>query len=205
MLSNKLLVIVQAHEDSIFTDGAINAVNAARAYFGLHVTEVVEVGPDFRMKSEYSRSGSARGTVQGIERIWKILDERLGEFDAVALSSVIDVPYELHGDYYQQQGGLINPWGGVEAMLTHAISLKYGVPAAHSPMFESRKVAEIDVGVVDPRMAAEVISVTFLQSVLRGLQRSPRITSPESMTVRGMGAENISCLVIPDGCLGLPT
>ena len=53
-------------------------------------------------------------------------------------------------------------------MLTHSISLKYGVPAAHAPMFESREIAEMDVGVVDSRMAAEVISLTFFQSVLRG-------------------------------------
>ena len=58
-------------------------------------------------------------------------------------------------------------------MLTHAISLKYRVPAAHSPMFESKEMADLDLGVVDPRMAAETISVTFLQSVLRGMQRRP--------------------------------
>ena len=90
-------------------------------------------------------------------------------------------------------------------MLTHAISLKYGVPAAHSPMFESREIAEMDVGVVDSRMAAEVISLTFFQSVLRGLQRSPRIVGQEAGAIGGLGAEDISCLVIPDGCLGLPT
>ena len=205
VFSNRLLVIVQTHKDRIFTDAAINAVNAARAYFGLIATEVVEVGPDFKMRGEYSHSGSARGTVLGIERVWEILDARLGDFDAVALSSMIEIPYELHSDYYSQQGGLTNPWGGVEAMLTHAISLKYGVPAAHSPMFESKEVADIDVGVVDPRMAAEVISLTFLQSVLRGLQRSPRITNREIAGTRGVGAEDISCLVIPDGCMGLPT
>ena len=203
--SNRLLVIVQAHQDRLFTDAAINAVNAARAYFGLQTTEIVMVDPSFTMKGEYGPSGSAGGAVHGIDRIWEILDARLGEFDAVALSSVIEIPYELHSSYYYRKGELINPWGGVEAMLTHAISLKYGVPAAHAPMFESREIAEMDVGVVDSRMAAEVISLTFLQSVLRGLQRSPRIVGREAGTMGGLGAEHISCLIIPDGCLGLPT
>ena len=54
-------------------------------------------------------------------------------------------------------------------------------------------------------MAAEVVSVTFLQSVLRGLQRSPSIMSKESAVGDAMGVEAISCLVIPYGCLGLPT
>ena len=178
--SNRLLVLIQSHSNQVFTDAAINAVNAARAYYGLQVTEVVILDPRFRMVSEYSPSGIAAGRVEGLDYIWKILDARLGRFDAVAISSIIDVPYEFHRDYYERAGDMINPWGGVEAILTHAISLKYGVPTAHSPMLESREIAELDLGVVDPRMAAEVVSVTFLQSVLRGLQRSPRIISEHS-------------------------
>ena len=203
--SNRLLVIVQNHDDRIFTDAAINAVNAARAYFGISVAEVVSVDSGFKMAGEYGPSGAATGTVQGIEQLWDILDARVGEFDAVAISSVIEIPTELHSSYYHRAGNLINPWGGVEAMLTHAISLKYGVPAAHSPMFESREIAELDVGVVDSRMAAEVISLTFLQSILRGLQRSPRIIRQEAGARTSLGAEDVSCLVIPDRCLGLPT
>ena len=202
--SNRLLVIIQDHEDRIFTDAAVNAVNAARAYFGVSVAEVVMVGSGFKMAGQYGPSGAAAGTVRGVELIWDILDSRAGEFDAVALSSVIEIPPELHSSYYHHRGGLINPWGGVEAMLTHAIALNYGVPAAHSPMFESREIAELDVGIVDSRMAAEVISLTFLQSVMRGLQRSPRIIR-EAGATKGLGAEDVSCLIIPDGCLGLPT
>ncbi len=65
----------------------------------------------------------------------------------------------------------------------------------------------MDPGVVDPRMAAEAVSVTFLQCTLIGLHRSPRIvTDREAMQRPGvLTASEISCLVIPDGCLGLPT
>ena len=56
-------------------------------------------------------------------------------------------------------------------------------------------------------MAAEAVSLTFLQCTLKGLQRSPRIvTDPSAMSRPGVTtAEDVSCLVIPDGCLGLPT
>ena len=102
---------------------------------------------------------------------------------------------------------MVNPWGGVEAMLTHALSSVYDVPTAHSPMFESRKVAEADPGIVDPRMAAEAVSSTFLQCTLKGIGQSPRIiTDPNAMRDGSvLTAEQISCLVIPEGCLGLPT
>ena len=65
----------------------------------------------------------------------------------------------------------------------------------------------MDPGIVDPRMAAEAVSLTFLQCTLKGLQRSPRIiTDPNAMQRPGViTAEDVSCLVIPDGCLGVPT
>ena len=74
-------------------------------------------------------------------------------------------------------------------------------------MMESDDVAAVDPGVVDPRMAAEIISITFLQCVLKGLQRSPRIvTDRQDMTAPGtITASDVSCIVIPDGCIGLPT
>ena len=153
-----------------------------------------------------------------------MLDTLRGEYDAVALSTLVDVDVP-HESYFSSRGEIVNPWGGVEAMLTHAISTLYNVPSAHAPMMESTEVANIDPGVVDPRMAAEVVSLTFLQSVLKGLHTAPRVatgpaetaslssaggeirrgghavtTQPDSLTAR-----DVSCLVIPDGCIGLPT
>ena len=137
----------------------------------------------------------------------ELLEDRSGQYDAVALSSVIDVPPEFHQEYFNARGRMVNPWGGVEAMLTHALSSMYNVPTAHSPMFESREIANMDPGIVDPRMAAEAVSTTFLNCTLKGLQQSPRIiTNTTAMKRPGiLTVADIACLVIPDGCLGLPT
>ena len=203
--NNRLLVLVQKHEDELFINAAINSVNAAIASYGV-TASIVEIDPRFRMVSEYTDSKMAAGRIDGIEYVYDILDSRLGEFDAVAITSVIDLPLDLHENYYSLVDEVANPWGGVEAMLTHAVSLRYGVPAAHAPMLECRSVAENDFGVVDPRTAAEVISLAFLQCVLRGLQKCPGIATegmlPSCAAIR---SANISCLVIPDGCIGLPT
>ena len=203
--NNRLLVLMQAHEDEMFTNAAINSVNAARASYGLNAT-VAEIDRKFKMISEYTPSDSAAGTIQGIEHIYKLLDARPREFDAVAITSVIDLPLELHANYYRLVDDVANPWGGVEAMLTHAVSLRYGLPTAHAPMLESKEVAEADFGIVDPRTAAELISLAFLQCVLRGLQTSPAVHPASHRNGDGLiQSENISCLVIPDGCIGLPT
>ena len=70
-----------------------------------------------------------------------------------------------------------------------------------------QKVADFDLGLVDPRLAAEAVALTFLQCTLKGLQRSPRlVTDPDAMREAGVfTAADISCLVIPDKCVGLPT
>ena len=48
-------------------------------------------------------------------------------------------------------------------------------------LFESTEIANLDVGVVDPRMSAEAISASFLHCVLKGLHKSPRIVTERDM------------------------
>ena len=205
--ANRVLVIIDAHEDSLFVNATINAVSAARASYGLVCPEVIQLSPPVMMAAEYTDSGTAAGTISGLERVFTVLEERKGEYDAVAISSVISVPKAFHQGYFDAAGEMVNPWGGVEAMLTHAVSSRFDVPSAHSPMFESREIANLDPGLVEPRMAAEAISLTFFTCVLKGLHKSPRIVTESSETSkRGViSASDVSCLVIPNGCVGLPT
>ncbi len=205
--SNRVLVILDEHMDRHFVDMAVNSVSSARATYGLDCPEVVCLNPSIRMSAEYSESGCAVGRVENIEHCLQVLSDLKEQYDAAALSSVIRVPHEFHLDYFHQQGEMVNPWGGVEAMLTHTLSSFLNVPSAHSPMFESRKIENLEAGRVEPRMAAEAVSLTFLQCILKGLQKSPRIIEDESLFHRSdvFSAEDVSCLIVPDGCLGLPT
>lgn len=203
--SNRVLLIIDKHEDKFFYEEAINAVSAARAAMGLECPAVVMMEDKMLMHSLYSSSGRAVGRIDYFERVCDVLTEYRAQYDAVALSSVIKVPQNFHKDYYLED--MLNPWGGVEAMLTHAISLLYNVPSAHSPMLETKEILDIDLGVVDPRKAAEVVSVTFLHSILKGLHKSPKIIN--NLTISNtsglLTVADISCLIIPDGCIGLPT
>ena len=204
---NRVLVLLHPHADRIFTDLVINAVNAARSSYGLNCSRIIEMDDTFVMSPDYTESERAAGSVEGFENLFHQLDKYRGDYDAVAIASVISTPLHYYSDYFWSDGDIVNPWGGVEAMLTHTISSLYNVPSAHAPMLESQAVLDIETGVVDPRMAAEVISVSFLQCVLKGLQRSPKIINDKE-TMREPGvftARDISCLVIPDSCLGLPT
>ena len=120
--ANRVLVIIDAHKDDLFVNAAINAVSAARSSYGLVCPEVIKLSPPVRMKAEFTDFGTAAGEISGLERVFALLEEQEGEYDAVAISSVILVPEEFHQGYFDAAGDMVNPWGGVEAMLTHAVS-----------------------------------------------------------------------------------
>jgi hypothetical protein len=205
--ANRVMLVIDKHKEKRISERTINAASAARAALGLDCPLVVEVDPPIQMSAEYSSSGTAVGRVEGLERICEVLRLHRSEYDAVALASVIDVPWEFHTEYYKRNGEMVNPWGGVEAMLTHAITMLFGIPTAHSPMYGSFEIANLDLRVVDPRMAAETVSMCFLHCILKGLHRSPRIVSDKMVFTHPgvLTAADISCVVIPDGCVGLPT
>ncbi len=204
--SNRVMLVLDKHEDKFIHECAINSASAARAALGLDLPLVIMMGNRVLMHSLYSSSGRAVGRIEYLERLCEVLQENRNQFDAVALSTLIKVPESFHKDYFHKSD-MVNPWGGVEAMLTHTISLVFDVPSAHSPMQTSREIMNLDVGVVDPRKSAEAVSTTYLHCILKGLHKSPRIISnPSAHGNPGLlTATDISCLVIPDGCVGLPT
>ena len=157
--SNRVLTVIDNHKETSIFDSTVNSVSAARATLGLECPCVIKLEPPIKMKATYSSSGTAVGTVEGLDRLIQVLRDYQDGFDAVALASVIDVPSEYHTSYFESGGQMVNPWGGVEAMLTHALTMLLGVPTAHSPMFESLEIANLDVGQIDPRMSAEAVSI----------------------------------------------
>lgn len=204
--ANRVLAVIDHHTVQKYVDAAVNSVSAARMSFGLDVTEVVQVEPRVRLTSRLARSGRAVGEVRELDALLEVLDDRRGSYDAVAVSTQVEVPFNVHLDYFTSRGAMVNPWGGAEAIFTHALSSLYNVPTAHSPMLESKEVEYLEVGTVDPRMAAEAISMAFFVCVLKGLHHSPQLAPVvERPAGDELAAEQVSCLVIPDGAVGVPT
>ena len=204
--SNRVLVALDSSFSERFAEYSVNAVNAARAAYGLNCAGVIRIEPPLKLAGGYAESGRAAGSADGLDGLLDILADTRAAYDAVAIASVVEVPAQWHCDYFTGGGEMVNPWGGVEALLTHAVSSIIDAPAAHAPMMESDEIMAVDPGVVDARMAAEIISVTFLQSVLKGLRNAPRIETDTDIIERPdvLSAEDVSCLITPDGCLGLP-
>ena len=167
----------------------VNAVSAARATLGLEA-EVVVLNTPLVMQGRYDSNGVATGEVTG----WRELLEQVGayDFDALAVTSPIDVDFEV-ADRYFALGG-VNPWGGVEAIASRMIAGELLKPVAHAPI-ESGNIVFKEIA--DPRMAAELISQCYLHCVLKGLHRAPRIGP-------GLSVQDIDYLISPFGCTGEP-
>lgn len=197
--ANKILMLMDEHEDELFNNEIVNAVSSARISLGISC-DVVKMKDKINSISLYSGSGRAVGQVENIEKLFGITKKYMQDYDAIGLSTFIKVPDQFHKMYFTEDN-MINPWGGIEAMLTHSLSLEFNIPSAHSPMMSSREVMDLEVGIVEPRKAPETSSVTYLHCILKGLHKSPKLVPFD----KGLNVEDISCLIIPDGCIGLPT
>jgi len=205
--SNRILTILEAHDEFDILCAGVNAVNAARTSGGINCSHIETVSPHFRITATSSSSGRAAGAIENFELVCDVISKYRGRVDAIALSTVVNVPRDLQNTYFRDLEEVVNPYGGPEAILTHGISTLFDLPAAHSPMYESLEVLRDSDGIMEPRKAAEGVSVAYLHCVLKGLSKSPRICTDGRYFGRAgcISAENVSCLVIPIGCLGLPT
>ncbi len=206
---NRVLLVTEHRKDSDkVVDQTINCAEGARATLGMDISDVLVLEQELHMLTGVSDSGRVTGRVERLSHLLDILRDRRGSYDAVALATRI-TPHidtvELHRAYFGEGGP--NPWGGVEAVLTHLVSSVLDVPAAHAPTMSSEAIRGESWGVVDPRKAAEVISSTYLFCVLKGLNKAPQVQlSPSGVYDPSViTAEDVSALVIPDGCIGLPT
>jgi hypothetical protein len=206
---NRVLLVTEERPDAPHVvDNTINCAEGARATLGMDIQDVVVLEEGLEMRTGVADSGRVTGAINGLQTLLDMLQSKRGQYDAVALATRI-TPHidtvELHRAYFGEGGP--NPWGGVEAVLTHTTSTVLNAPTAHAPTMSSEAIRTERWGIVEPRKAAEVISSTYLFCVLKGLNRAPRVVTQVTGAYDPsmISAEDVSCLVIPDGCVGLPT
>lgn len=185
VFSNRILLAVNGPVDINIT----NAVSAARATIGADMS-ILELNTSLEMVSRME-NGCAAGEVFGWRQLVRQVNDY--EFDALAIATPITVDDEVALKYLKNGG--VNPWGGVEAIASKLIAGALDKPVAHCPVGQG--VLEKFIEVVDPRMAAETVSVCYLHCALKGLHRAPRIG-------RGLSVRDVSCLITPIGCIGEP-
>ncbi len=186
---NKILCVTNTPISST----VINSVSAARATIGADI-EILGLEYPLKMMGRIGKDGLATGAVTGWEEL--LNQVKIYKFDALAITTQIDVEKEIKLRYFKEGG--VNPWGYVEAIASRSIAQKLGKPTAHSPLediFDCEQVKEEMKLIVDPRMSAEMVSVSFLHCILKGLHKAPRMSKQSGLT-----CYDVDFLITPIDC-----
>jgi len=189
--TNKILVVA----NSPLSNKVINSVSAARVTIGAEI-EVAVLKTPLKMIGRIENN-RATGDVFGWEELVKQVKDY--NFDALAITTSIEVERKTKLNYFRNGG--INPWGGIEAIVSKLIATALDKPVAHSPVedipYEDKELFDFDE-VVDPRIAPEAVSISYLHCILKGLHKAPRLSN------KGLSVEDIDFLVSPNNCFGRP-
>ena len=191
IIQNRILVVCN-EMNNITSD----AVNAARSIHGVNAQVEVLHTPLIMLGGRDGRA--ATGEILGTQQLVRQLKYRVQDFDAVAIHTPVGVDDEVVWAY-QREGG-INPWGGVEAMLTRNVSAEIGKPCAHAPLEINPPTLE---GTTVAGLAPEMICASHLVSVLAGLNRAPRRVNKSDLR-GGEVTINSVAVIISALCYGDP-
>lgn len=177
-----------------------NAANAVRTVAGVDIVGWLSTSEPLALRLTAGTSTATHGEVENPEVLLAAAAEAI-ERGAQALALVArmpEIPPEQAASY--AQGAAPDPIGGLEAILSHLVVDALMVPCAHAPYepFEEE-------GLVDPRVAAETIGLTFLPCVLEGLARAPRFVAAADARPGDLTVADLDAVVAPwEACGGLP-
>lgn len=195
VLSNRILVVCNQ-----ITPLTVDAVNAARSIHGVDA-DILKLDRPLLMEGRVDQvKGQAGGVIHGFDstfrQVRKVISFQPRNYDAVAIHTPIEVSVEEE-QHYMLEGGAINPWGGVEAILSRQLGAALMMPVAHAPL----EINEHALRSSDPRLAPEMICGTHLVSVLNGLRRAPHQVGPGLSGA--ISRHDVDVLVSPP-CWGIP-
>ena len=164
---NRILMVV----NDITCADVQNTKNAGVWGLGADI-RLLQLSTPLTMRASYNLDGTAGGDYTGVQELIEQVRALSNDYDALAINTPILVDTHTEATYWRHGG--VNPWGGIEAMVSKMIASALDKPVAHAPtccvdqeLFRSL--------VVDRDMSPESISKTYMFCVYKGLHRAPRI------------------------------
>jgi len=117
-------------------------------------------------------NGKASGDIYNLDEVIHQVSQH--DFDVLVVNTPVETNDDEVRDYLTKDGGT-NVWGGVEAKLSKLMSEKLNKPVIHAPV-ENSEVFKTFNEIVDPRKAAELVSVCYLHCCLKGGHVAPKIS-----------------------------
>jgi len=195
---NKVGVILEKIPDIIAVKYALKSIEAFKTIAGVDVRKIEFIKP--LKKSIRLCDGQFYGEVEDITPLLAAAKKllRSNRVDAIAIATHIKVDNKYIRQH--QKGSLPNPYGLMEALLSHLVTDAFSVPSAHAPMLTKKEMEMFLFHSFDsdPRSALENISGAYLGSVLLGLDSAPRLTNPGQGEIR---LKDVQALIVPSNCL----
>jgi hypothetical protein len=179
----------------------LDVINAVSAVHGVDVLGYVVADEPVNARSVRMPSGSFAGALDDPSGLVYACERLVAEgATAIAVASTIrdlePETYELHFG-----GGAPNPVGGAEAVVSHLVCRRFGLPAAHAPLRNFTATSRAPYA-VDPRAGGEAASFSGLASVLIGLQRAPQLAGSAQAPRAVVSLADVLAVVAPATALG---
>jgi len=198
--NNVGLIIEKADQKSL--EIVYNVINAVRAIHGVDIKHVVVTDDLIGGRCVRYKSGAYVGALRDPSVLFKAAEYLIEKgVNAIGITSNIqDLPADNYARHFDGQHP--NPTGGAEAIISHLISEKYRIPAAHAPMINIKEMA-LKSNIVDARGAGEFSSVSGLACILVGLSKAPQLARNNRYRIKDViGIDNLVAVVAPASTLG---
>lgn len=196
-VKNSIGVIIENIEDKIALGYILKAIEAFKTVLGIKIKKIkfIPVLP----KSIRFQYGQFCAEIKNVDILLKVAKSlRDKGINAIAITTHLKVPLKYIQRY--QRGSMPNPYGLLEALISHAVTDSLKIPCAHAPLLTKK---EMDFFLFnsfnsDGRSAFENISSAYIGSVLLGLRDAPRLVMPELADIK---LKDVKALIAPSNCL----
>lgn len=183
----------------------LQVVDATRASLGLPIVEYTVTDAPLQVEKWVdTKTGQSTGRISRPDSLLRAvgtLIERSGVNAVAVVARFPDDDSDDDVDSYRQGKG-IDVLAGVEAVISHLVVQKFGIPCAHAPALLPFPLSSC----LCPKSAAEEIGYTFLPCVLAGLSSAPQYLVEKSMSLGRKSiivGSDVDSVILPiDACGG---
>ncbi|KAL0318699.1 UNVERIFIED_CONTAM: putative lipoprotein [Sesamum angustifolium] len=179
-------------------------VDATRASLGLPIVEYTVTDAALQVEKWIDpKSGQSTGRIQRPDSLLRAVETLVERSGVNAIAVVARFPDDDTDDDVEnyRQGKGVDLLAGVEAVISHLVVQKFGIPCAHAPALLPFSLSPS----LCPKSAAEEIGYTFLPCVLAGLSTAPQylVQNFNSLGKDCMLASDVDSVILPiDACGG---
>jgi hypothetical protein len=182
-----------------------NVVRGVQQLFSLSIPGQTVTEQPVRLR--LTTGATTQGELENPEVLYDAAKQLIQTHQVTALAVCVLFPNEPEGEANYAAGNGVDPVGGLEAIISHYLTACFHVPVAHAPVFADASTAAPTAAALatqplDPRVALEYITPSFIPCILQGLNRAPAYVPSHTPGTGVITVADLSHLVVPHNTLG---